>query len=306
MAEARLLLRVLRGDDVDWEEAQRAHMPSTRCSRCEALQLKTSFAVWEWSRTDGLHYCKTCIWILSDHGRLQECTGGCKQWVPADKFAAEQWNRRSERFCDDCVERRCCQGVCGLRLPASAFAPGEWFKLGNGGSGKSRRGVCRACMRRNQGLKPCSVCGHKFAKEAFSGRMWDQADARRKCVEDPSDLKLCSGPCGRRLPKENHFSDREWRQVIRKCQQCRSKRRGFWRCIGCKHENKVVSHGRVAVVVFPWKCYGCRFSWECYGCPFPMGVLRLPFSHGSVTVALFPWECYGCPFPMDVLRTHRL
>ena len=51
-----LLLRVLRGDDVDWKEIEMKHMPSHRCSCCGDLHFKSDFTAGEWSREDKIRY----------------------------------------------------------------------------------------------------------------------------------------------------------------------------------------------------------------------------------------------------------
>ena len=60
-----LLLKVLRGEHVDWEAVEQKHMPSHRCANCNFQQFKAEFSEGQWKREDGKRYCKCCEKVLS-------------------------------------------------------------------------------------------------------------------------------------------------------------------------------------------------------------------------------------------------
>ena len=55
-----LLLKVLRGEHVDWEAVEQKHMPSHMCAGCDTKQFKAEFSEGQWKRKDNNRYCKFC------------------------------------------------------------------------------------------------------------------------------------------------------------------------------------------------------------------------------------------------------
>eukprot|EP00959_Pyramimonas_sp_CCMP1952_P059409 1240644-Pyramimonas_sp.AAC.1 len=53
-----LLLRTLRGEDLDWEAIEKEFMLSGRCAVCGCTKYKNMYPmVGQWSRADGLRAC---------------------------------------------------------------------------------------------------------------------------------------------------------------------------------------------------------------------------------------------------------
>ena len=63
-----LLLKVLRGEQIDWQAFEEKHMPSHMCSGCDTKQFKAEFSECQWKRIEGKRYCQNCEKILSMNG----------------------------------------------------------------------------------------------------------------------------------------------------------------------------------------------------------------------------------------------
>jgi hypothetical protein len=53
-----LLLKHLRGEQLDWKEIEEKYMPSKRCVGCNCVQLKDAFLEGQWNREDKISFCK--------------------------------------------------------------------------------------------------------------------------------------------------------------------------------------------------------------------------------------------------------
>ena len=238
-----LLLRVLRGEAVDWEAVEQKHMPSHMCLGCNSKNFKCEFSEPQWKRKDGKRMCKTCERELSHDGQKKQCKH-CGDWHPEDMFDPAKWRCRdlSELWCVNCKELRKCRGECGLEQPKYKFSDSEW---NHAGWASSSRGRCYPCMRQRQDLRLCSGCEQHLPKEMhFSDRMWKKTNKKerkcnacsqaacatevktRKCIECTKDLT------------EACFSGRMWGKTgpaDRKCLECCTsptspKKRGQWLC----------------------------------------------------------------------------
>ena len=75
-----LLLKVLRGDEIDWAAIEEKHMPRNICTGCEQTCFKNDFSEAQWKRKDERRFCQDCVKSLSRDGQRRECHGDCKQW----------------------------------------------------------------------------------------------------------------------------------------------------------------------------------------------------------------------------------
>ena len=64
-----LLLRKLRGEDIDWQAIEEKHTPKARChGPCLMVKARAEFHEKEWkSKTDP--YCKECLKMLREQGK---------------------------------------------------------------------------------------------------------------------------------------------------------------------------------------------------------------------------------------------
>ena len=53
-----LLLKVLRGEPIDWDAVEAKHMPSHMCISCDRKHFKNDFSEGQWKRKDGKRYCR--------------------------------------------------------------------------------------------------------------------------------------------------------------------------------------------------------------------------------------------------------
>jgi len=67
-----LLLKVLRGEKIDWQKIEEQHLPSHDCVNCGTKQFKTDFSEPQWKRKDSRRYCKNCEQALSGDGRRKQ------------------------------------------------------------------------------------------------------------------------------------------------------------------------------------------------------------------------------------------
>ena len=160
-----LLLRKLRGEQIDWKAIEDEFTPSRRCTGCRDVKYKQQFALQQWNRrchycidTKSLcphnKYCKICVEAKKEAGTPLDCSK-CGCWKPLTAFDADQIHHRQidTRLCSDCVELRRCRGECGQAKSEHAFSAAEWREAKRVGS---QRGVCKTCNA--TGLR-CTACG---------------------------------------------------------------------------------------------------------------------------------------------------
>ena len=67
-----LLLKVLRGEKIDWQTIEEQHLPSHDCVNCGTKQFKTDFSEPQWKRKDSRRYCRNCERALSGDGERKQ------------------------------------------------------------------------------------------------------------------------------------------------------------------------------------------------------------------------------------------
>ena len=107
-----LLLKTLRGEQMDWAAIESRHTPSRICTGCGFRTFKDEFAASQWNRKDERHYCKNCIRHKISAGVPLECTGGCNLWKAEVAFSPEEMKKTVRRVCIDCSAQQQC-GACG-------------------------------------------------------------------------------------------------------------------------------------------------------------------------------------------------
>ena len=191
-----LLLRHLRGEQLDWAAIEAKYTPRERCSECNYVYCKEHFQTLQWNRKDQLSVCKACVADQKSQGTPFRCNI-CGLWKSETAFACNQQHGMClvRRVCADCIEKRQCSR-CHERKEELGFTPREWEKA----SQSPTLGACKACMSRNRELKTCSgTCGRQLGVDAYTKRMWRESDELRRCL-------MCMPKCPR----------------------------GHWKCIQCK------------------------------------------------------------------------
>ena len=56
-----LLLKLLRGEMLNWKEIEEEHMPSRLCKGCNFVRYKDAFHAGQWNREDKVSFCKACV-----------------------------------------------------------------------------------------------------------------------------------------------------------------------------------------------------------------------------------------------------
>ena len=149
-----MLLKLLRGDQIDWKAIEEKHTPRRLCAECAFVGCRNDFAPSQFARKDGRHVCTACVADRAKAGTPVQCTT-CLLWKPAGAFGKNVEHMRVERrVCGACEERRRCRG-CGVAKDETAFTKAEWT---HAGKTNHPRGRCKECMQRNQGTKVCRGC----------------------------------------------------------------------------------------------------------------------------------------------------
>ena len=118
------LLKVWRGENVDWKALEDKHIPKRECTGCKAVTNKEDYAASQWNRRDGYHYCQTCVKGKVQRGTPLECLN-CHRWRPEEAFSEDQRQNRVHRLCEACIDRRKCKG-CHEMLLEQSFTSSEW------------------------------------------------------------------------------------------------------------------------------------------------------------------------------------
>ena len=140
-----LLLRVLRGEAVDWQAIEEKHMPSNMCHDCDTKTFKGEFSEAQWKRKDGKRICKSCERVLGHSGAKKKCKW-CGEWLPQESFDAEVWRKRdpSDIFCRGCADKRECRG-CKEMKTQREFSDSEWKRAS---WPSSHQGRCLKCIKK--------------------------------------------------------------------------------------------------------------------------------------------------------------
>ncbi|CAK0877809.1 unnamed protein product [Prorocentrum cordatum] len=203
-----LLLRTLRGEDLDWEAIELEFMPSGRCAVCGCTKHKNMYpTVGQWSRADGLRVRSVCLEDKKRSGTPWQCME-CGLWKCQEAFHASQHHpsKLTTRRCVDCPERRSCR-ACDGRKYEEAFAPYQWDLAGNS---RCRGGMCKECEELKTHLT-CSRCGMEKLVDDFA-RIERNAE-ERKCKACKKSMR----------EEERQRAEEGKRRVCSKCGESKSK-----------------------------------------------------------------------------------
>ena len=238
-----LLLKHLRGEEINWKEIEEKYMPSRKCVGCNFVQYKDAYHVGQWNRDDKICFCKNCVETKRRSGTPFRCNN-CGTWKSEGSFASiyrQNWCLRT-RVCENCVLRRLCRGECGLAKDEKAFTKHEWAHAGRP---HDTQGTCKDCMKSCRETKVCSKCKEERPRSEYAtDRQWREAASLRKCAEcqSPGHKKKVCSKCKKNLPRAAYASkgqsDDQWfsSDATRKCCACRKAQAvvGMWKCVECK------------------------------------------------------------------------
>ena len=250
-----LLLKKLRGEDIDWQAIEDMHTPSARCrGPCMAVRFKDSFFEKEWKNKEDPH-CKDCIKRLREQGKTHRCAR-CKQWSTRDAFI-QQATAVKAHICGECKQRqglrRCMQ--CEQEKPESQFEATRWNQV-------LKRRICLPCS----GGRRCQSCHSRGGFEKFAPEEWEKTDEERRCKECVP--KLCC-KC-RKAKVKSLYVQAQWALGEGKavCNDCDRKRCG--RCNQAKsHKDFEPNMWELADGSAAYSCRectrGCRMTgmWTC-------------------------------------------
>ena len=103
-----LLLRKLRGENIDWEAIEEKYTPKRLChGPCNSVRLKHEFAEKELQFSKDDPVCKACTKKYKEQGAPHRCTR-CRAWYATDEFKVKQVQRA---VCRQCSQKTDCANV---------------------------------------------------------------------------------------------------------------------------------------------------------------------------------------------------
>ena len=157
-----LLLRVWRGEVIDWEAIRKKYLIEKECVECLQRKGRCAYTAGRWKREDASGVCKECTGRHESAGHPWQCCV-CYYWQPRAGFL-EKWHRtRSElqRVCCNCIEIHAC-ARCGESKTESDFSKAAWQTR------RKARQVCKDCSANERGHWTCVQCKERCAVAAFS------------------------------------------------------------------------------------------------------------------------------------------
>ena len=85
-----LLLRVWRGEEIDWEALRSKYVEEKACAECSVQKRKNEYTGGQWKRSDDKRICKECVARHVEHGQPWQCSVCCCWRGPAEFPAKHQ------------------------------------------------------------------------------------------------------------------------------------------------------------------------------------------------------------------------
>ena len=231
-----LLLRKLRGEEIDWAAWREAKRPCSTCVQCRQVLPMDCFHAEQWDlvRTNGAGLCKSCkLGIPNPRRRTLEPDSlqkykcfGCNTLKIAEAFPRAQLQAKdaqTSRLCLKCVQTsrtqmQCCR--CSETKPQDAFQPCMVTMPADAF-------LCRACQscieqkgnRTWRGFFKCMKCSQLFPSAAVG---YDEGRRCLNCATRSTNQKVM----GQQTCRNNHCK-RQWQEETksakrqRYCPQCR-------------------------------------------------------------------------------------
>ena len=96
-----LLLRVLRGDVIDWAALEAEFAPQRTCTGCGQSRFKDEYGALQWKKPSP--WCTACVQEKKDANALYQCSG-CDAWKAKDALSSGEVARGQQKLCTDCAE----------------------------------------------------------------------------------------------------------------------------------------------------------------------------------------------------------
>ena len=157
-----LLLRVWRGEEIDWEVLRAKYLEEKPCAECSVRKRKNEYTAGQWKRNDDKRICKECVARHVENGEPWQCSMCCCWRGPA-QFPAKHQKPQCAfyRACLTCKELKKCD-LCDRHLEEKEFSKPQWTK-------KRQQRMCAACQKR--GHWTCSTCNTRRLQTHFSS-LW--------------------------------------------------------------------------------------------------------------------------------------
>ena len=139
-----LLLRVWRGDHVDWEALRAKYLEERTCGECAEKK-----GVGQWNRGDPERVCRECTARHRDAGEPYQCNV-CRFWFSEAAFPTK--HRRNESACYRCHR-------CKVKKTVTEYTASAWKAR------HTERRICKACTK--TGNWTCAACHLSFAPMEF-------------------------------------------------------------------------------------------------------------------------------------------
>ena len=174
-----LLMKVWRGEDINWARLEEEHMPKKYCPGCFIYKPKHDYHLCEWKKDDERGNCIQCIKIRIKDGAPYECNE-CLEWFCKEAFEEHQRDHKSThtRVCIGCRETRTCI-VCKEKKSYTHFTLAEWEHARY----NDNQGKCRNCCERSAaGIWFCKGCQCRKPKIEFSQWIILNGEVQNKTV----------------------------------------------------------------------------------------------------------------------------
>ena len=159
-----LLLRVWRGDHVDWEALRAKYLEERLCGDCSENKGKGAFTVGQWQRGNADRVCRECTARHRDAGEPYQCSI-CRMWFSEEAFPMKHRRNANSfyRVCHACELRKPCY-ICHTKKAESEYRASAWK------SRNADRRVCTACAgaKKAKNCWTCAACGAIVSKLTFT------------------------------------------------------------------------------------------------------------------------------------------
>ena len=157
-----LLLRHLRGEQINWKALLAKYCEERPCATCGERRQCYAFTAGQWKRADSDRVCRECSKHYADAGTPWQCNV-CKQWHMEDNFPMKQRQRQCSfyRVCLTCEVKKPCY-ACQKPKPESEFGAAAWRAR------NADRRICQACAVRVRGYWLCAQCHERLPQEKFT------------------------------------------------------------------------------------------------------------------------------------------
>ena len=174
-----LLLRVWRGEDIDWSKLRAKYREERVCVECREQKPIAAYTAGQWKRTDPDRVCKECVRGHAEANQPWQCNT-CKDWKEKDAFAQKYC------VCATCEQTKRCDG-CSVRKGQAEFTADAWRKC-------TKERLCKSCASKHKGFWTCCTCQGRKDIAAFQEWTESQASVRRMSAEEAAAEQ--PGACG--------------------------------------------------------------------------------------------------------------